>query len=442
MNRQGFESWGRYPVTREEVVRVSSRNDPLPRVPDNCHSMLPFGNGRSYGDVCLNDGGALIETRTALDHFIDFDGETGLLSCESGVLLSEILNLIVPQGWFLPVTPGTQFITLGGAIANDVHGKNHHRRGTFGCHVNRLELLRSDGERLICSRSENTGWFNATIGGLGLTGLITWCEVQMVPIQGPFIEQELIQYKTLDEFFELSERSDSSWEYTVAWIDCLARKDQLGRGVFTRGNYAQAAATSRKANRGMTTNFPVELPFSPLNHWTIKAFNTFYYYNPRRKQGVHSVHYEAFFYPLDKVRNWNRVYGSKGLLQFQCVIPLCGAEETIKNILLTISRSDSGSPLAVLKKFGNRRSPGLLSFPREGVTLALDFSNRGRVTSQLFDELTVLVREAHGAIYPAKDAHMSADDFHCFFPQWKKLTDYVDPAFRSSFWGRVGGAGL
>ena len=232
---QPLESWGRYPPARQAAVSVHWRSDPLPRVHG---TLLPFGQGRSYGDCCLNDGGTLLET-SRLDRFIELDQGRGVLRCEAGVRIADILALTVPRGWFLPVVPGTQLVSVGGAIANDIHGKNHFRAGTFGRHVRALELLRSTGERAACSPRENPELFAATVAGLGLTGLVTWAELRLRRIPSPWVLQETIPFQNVDAFFELSARSDATHEYTVAWIDCLARGDSLGRGLFHRGNHAE-----------------------------------------------------------------------------------------------------------------------------------------------------------------------------------------------------------
>ncbi|MGH8453999.1 MAG: FAD-binding oxidoreductase, partial [Nevskiales bacterium] len=238
-------SWGRYPRVTQRIDELYSRHD---RLPVGSESLLPYGNGRSYGDSCLNPGGVLLHTR-GLDRFIAFDETTGRVCCESGVLLSEVLDLVVPRGWFLPVTPGTRFVTVGGAIANDVHGKNHHRAGTFGCHVLQFELLRSDGTHLFCSTGNNAEWFAATVGGLGLTGLILWAEIQLRRIDSTWINGETLRFGTLGEFFNLSAKSDTGHEYTVAWIDCGPQRRISGRGLFSRGNHAPA----REAGMAITT---------------------------------------------------------------------------------------------------------------------------------------------------------------------------------------------
>lgn len=394
-------------------------------------TLLPYGMGRSYGDVALNDSGYALLTRR-LDRFIAFDPASGLLQAEAGVTLDEILALVVPHGWFLPVTPGTRFVTLGGALANDVHGKNHHIAGCFGGHVTRFELLRSDGERIECRPGD--AWFRATIGGLGLTGLVTWLELRLQPIETPWIEFENTPFGNLDEYFALNRDNEAKWPYTVAWIDCAARGRALGRGIYMSGRHAPAgtpAAPIRRSQPGV----PFTPPFSLVNKPVLRAFNFLYYHAPRPRTG-HS-HYAPFFYPLDHVGNWNRIYGPRGFYQYQFVVPHGVARAVIGEVLERIAASGQGSFLAVLKTFGAVSAQGMLTFPRPGVTLALDFPNRGTTTTQLFETLDRIVREAGGALYPAKDARMCGEDFRRAYPAWEEFRSYIDPRFSSSFWRRV-----
>jgi FAD/FMN-containing dehydrogenase len=397
---------------------------------------LPYGNGRSYGDSCLNDGGLLLDAR-GLDRFIAFNPSTGILDCEAGVLLSEILRLTVPRGWFLPVTPGTQFVTVGGAIANDVHGKNHHRSGTFGCHVRCFHLLRSDGTRLICSPSENSEWYRATIGGLGLTGLIVRAEMLLRPIANPYINMETIRYQRLGEFFSISRDSEQDFEYTVAWLDCMARGKALGRGIFIRANHAPALCRSRPREPRRRLTVPMDLPFSLVNKLSSKLFNTLHFHKAHCHPRRDIVHYTPFFYPLDAIGNWNRIYGRNGFLQYQCVVPVTDGPDAVSELLNQIAVSGAGSFLAVMKVFGKGTSPGMMSFPRPGVTIALDFPNHGRPTLDLLEKLDTVVREADGAVYPAKDARMSPESFSRYYPQRKEFARFIDPRFSSSFWRRV-----
>lgn len=401
--------------------------------------MLAYGNGRSYGDSCLNNAGTLVDMR-GLDRFIAFDPATGILECEAGVLLADILALAVPQGWFVPVTPGTQFVTVGGAIANDVHGKNHHVAGTFGRHIQQLELARSDGSRLICSPSENADWFAATVGGLGLTGLIARATIALRRIQGPFMDVDTHRFTDLDAFFALSAESDADYEYTVAWVDCSARGSQLGRGWFMRANHRPALGQQPDPGRGKGPTFPFVTPISMINRATLKPLNTLYYHRSLRTRHRANQHYQPFFYPLDGIQHWNRAYGPAGFLQYQCVVPHADGRVAIAELLDRIAAAHSGSFLSVLKIFGDIESPGMLSFPRPGVTLALDFPNRGQATFDLLDTLDEVVMAAGGAVYPAKDARMSAAAFDRYFPAWREFNNYIDPAFGSDFWRRVTGA--
>lgn len=425
-----LRSWGGLSVASAADERWwAERHAPLPAVDG---SLLAYGNGRSYGDVCLNSGGTLLHTR-GLDRFIAFDIERGVLRCEAGVLLAEILELCVPRGWFLPVTPGTRFVTIGGAIANDVHGKNHHRAGTLGCHVRCFELLRSDGSRRVCSPTENAEWFTATIGGLGLTGLLTWAEIQLKPIASPMLTVSNTRFTGLDEFFTLNAAAEAAHEYAVAWIDCLAKTP---RGILFAGDHASAIYPVAQSSTRLPLAVP-PLPCSPINRATLRAFNCAYYHRPLSAKVVQ--HYVPYFYPLDGILQWNRLYGRAGFYQYQCVLPTA-ARVALDALLRSIADSGQGSFLAVLKTFGELTSPGLLSFPLPGMTLALDFPNRGAATRQLFDRLDAIVGAAGGRVYAAKDARMSGEFFRRSYPNFDTFVNFVDPGFSSNFWRRVLGA--
>jgi FAD/FMN-containing dehydrogenase len=433
MPHQTVGSWGNVVRAEHSLVRLQSRHDSFPRM-DGAKTVLPYGNGRSYGDSCLNVGAGLVQTR-GLDKFIEFDRETGVMTCEAGVLLADILQVAVPAGWFIPVSPGTCYVTVGGAIANDVHGKNHQGFGTFSRHVQRLELLRSDGRRIRCSATENPEWFAATAGGLGLTGIVTWAQLQLRRIPGPLMDVETIRFHHLDEFLALCAESDTRFEYTVAWVDCLGRGKQLGRGLFQRANHAPAQAQIKPRRRPLAV--PFVPPFSLVNAASLRIFNTAYYHLPAGNRRHARIEYAPFFYPLDGILHWNRLYGPHGLYQYQCVIPGAAGPEAMTHLLQTIARSRLGSFLAVLKLFGPLSSPGMLSFPREGITLALDFPNRGERLARLFSELDAIVREAGGRLYPAKDGRMPGSLFRSGFPRWQEFSQYIDPRCSSTFWRRV-----
>ncbi|GJL64398.1 MAG: FAD-linked oxidase [Nitrospirales bacterium] len=434
---QDYQSWGGYPKSNPKQVHTMSWRHESIAFEKWDTPVLPYAYGRSYGDSCQNDGGILLLTK-GLQRFLAFDAKRGILRCEGGVSLSEILGCFISRGWFPPVTPGTKYVSVGGAIANDVHGKNHHRAGTFGCHVLQFELLRSTGDRLVCSPEQHSDLFQATIGGLGLTGIILWADIQLKPISNPFIHTEKIQFSSLDEFFELTEQSDHTAEYTVAWIDCLAHRRHLGRGIFIRGNHA--GSENRPTHLPPTKrlfSIPCHAPAFFLNRYLLKVFNTVYFHHQPARPAQEIEFYDEFFYPLDRVQHWNRLYGTRGFLQYQCVIPTQYEREGIHELLSIINESKQGSFLAVLKKFGNVRSPGLLSFPRSGTTLALDFPFLGEKTLSLLAKLDQIVRKTDGAVYPAKDARMSAQDFKTYFPKWKTFCRYTDPKFSSDFWKRI-----
>lgn len=431
-SRPAFQSWGRYPRLHADVLPLHWRSDYPLLSPPNA-PMLPVGLGRSYGDVCLLNGGTLLNS-AGLSRLISFNPETGLLRCEAGTTLAEILEFAVPRGWFLPTTPGTKYVTIGGAIANDVHGKNHHVAGTFGCHTPRFELVRSDGTRLECSETNNPSWYGATIGGLGLTGLITWADIQLRPIVSRKINYEGIKFVGIDEFLAIS-RESANVEYTVAWIDCVAQGRNFARGIFMRGTHATDPAPLR-ASSTAGLSVPVELPTGLLNHFTVGAFNALYYRKQLRARKTSVVDYEPFFYPLDSIHHWNRIYGRKGLLQFQCVLPENGDSTAITQTLREIAASGLASFLAVIKIFGNRRSPGMLSFPRPGITLALDFP-AGEKSFNLLTRLGNITLEYGGSMYPAKDAMMTPQQFQTFYPEWQQFARFIDPAFTSAFWQRV-----
>ena len=432
--RPRFLSWGRYPQLQADLVPLHWTSDfPLPR--PLATKLLPVGLGRSYGDVCLLEHGTLLQT-TGMDRLLAFDAATGMLRCEAGASLKQILDFAVPRGFFLPVTPGTKYVTVGGAIANDVHGKNHHVAGSFGRHVVRFELVRSDGARMICSPVENPDWFAATIGGMGLTGLITWAEIRLRPIVSRRIDYRGEKFHGLDEFFALSQAAQS--EYTVAWIDCVSTGPNFARGIFMQGDHAQLPGPLTRSPEPKIT-FPFDLPAIALNRWSMAAFNSLYFHRELGQIKTAQVDYEPFFYPLDSVLHWNRMYGNQGLLQFQNVLPPASGREGMLEILKAITKSGLASFLAVIKFFGDLPSVGMMSFPAPGPMLALDFPIRGTDSFDLVDRLARITQEHGGRMYSAKDARMTAEQYQSFFPRWREFQHYVDPQFDSAFWQRVTG---
>lgn len=428
-----YFSWGRYPRVRHRAIHKVNWTDELPRflADATSGSLLPYGLGRSYGDSCLNGDRDLLDC-SRLTRFQGFDAEHGVLRCESGVSLAQVLEIAIPKGWFLPVTPGTRFVTVGGAIANDVHGKNHHRAGTFGHHVRQIAIYRSDYGLIMCSPEENPDLFRATIGGLGLTGIIAWAEIQLRRISSSRIDAETIPFESLAEFQRLSNESDEAFEYTVAWIDCLARANP--RGIFFRGNHSKQSNLEVRNKKGL--GVPFVFPGWTLNRYSIKAFNELYYRVKSFRKRSSVLPYDSFLYPLDAISRWNLIYGKRGFLQYQCVVPQT-SYGAIEELLRLIGQSRMGSFLGVLKRFGTAAPAGILSFPRTGLTLAMDFAMRGEPTLRLMEALDRVVLSCGGALYPAKDARMSPAMFDVSFPHWRTFATYIDPKLSSSFWRRV-----
>jgi FAD/FMN-containing dehydrogenase len=398
-------------------------------------SLLAYGNGRSYGDSCLNAAGALVDMRR-MNRIISFDPLTGVLEAEAGALLSDIIAHVAPHGFFPPVVPGTQFVTLGGAIANDVHGKNHHRRGTFGAHVEALTLLRSNGAEYPCTPARNVGLFDATIGGMGLTGLILSASIRLMRVDSLDIEEKVTRFRSLDEFFDLAQAADAENEYAVAWVDQLASGRNAGRGLLMTGNHVRHGARSA-GKAGSRLAVPLQPPVNMLGTPFLKLFNLAYRSSKGAPRRPRPVPYRGFFFPLDGVRDWNRLYGPRGLYQHQSVVPEADARITVAALLDHARRAGQGSFLTVLKRFGAKASPGFVSFPRPGYTLTLDFPNKGRATLDMLAGLDRIAIEAGGAVNPYKDARMSAETFAASFPSWPLLEAARDPAFMSDFWART-----
>ena len=431
-----YPSWGRFP---QAPPARAERPGWLHEVPalGALAPVLPYGKGRSYGDACLNGGGTVLDT-SGLHRMLAFDRQAGVVRCEAGVTLGQILEVALPTGWFLPVTPGTKYVTVGGAIAHDVHGKNHHRAGTFGRFVPRLELVRSDAPPRELTPADPL--FQATVGGLGLTGLITWADVQLIPVGSPDILLRRERFSRLDDFFPLSERAESESEYVVAWIDALSAR---GRGVLMQGDHAPAVPKADLPDPGnrLTPRLaaPLDAPGWALSPLTMRAFNEVYYRSQTPLTSPRRVGFDPFFYPLDQVGAWNKLYGKRGFLQFQSVVPPAAGLDVTRAMLGRIAKAGAASFLAVLKVFGGVPSPGLLSFPRPGVTLALDLPHRGDATLRLVRDLNRMAIEAGGALYPAKDALMTPDEYRASFPAMEHFVPHIDPAFSSTFWRRVTG---
>lgn len=434
MSLQDHESWGRLDNRARPAISPDDYEDRLGNL--EAEGYLPFGNGRSYGDSCHNDRGTLIESRRH-GRIIAFDPGTGMMSCEAGVTLREVLERAIEHRFFLPVTPGTAFVTVGGALANDVHGKNHHARGTFGNHVTGFTLLRSNGDRFTCSPGENAELYAATIGGMGLTGLILTVDLRLMKVPSPHVQQHAIRFDNLEQYFALVDRVDEEHEYSVAWIDQLATGARTGRGVLLAGDHADGSCELPDIPKGLKLSVPFAPPFNLLNRTTLKAFNEYYFRKEKPGETVTTVPWTSYFYPLDAIGAWNRLYGPRGLYQHQSVYPVERAPEITAQLMETARKAGHASFLTVLKRFGDIGSHGVLSFPRPGFTLTLDFANQGERTVKLLDALDRIVVEAGGAVNPYKDARMSPQVFEMSFPSWRKLEALRDPALVSNFWKRT-----
>lgn len=405
-----IHGWGNYPKIDAEVIAPNTLNGCKNAI--RTKPLIARGMGRSYGDS--SNAKHILQT-TYLDHYLHFDSKEGILTCEAGVKLRDILKLIVPHGWFLPVTPGTSFVTLGGAIASDVHGKNHHIAGTFCQYIISLNLLLGSGEIVTTSAIDKPDLFHATCGGMGLTGVILSGTIQLKPIQSSNIKQTTLKAKCLEDIYELFEEHQQS-TYSVAWIDCLSKGNRVGRSILMLGEHNNDDQLEARMRQAITV--PFYMPSKFLNNWTVKAFNVLYY--GLASQGANlTLPFQPYFYPLDKFNDWNKIYGRNGFVQYQFVLPKSEGAAGMRKILNKIRESGTGSFLAVLKMFG-AQNQNLLSFPIEGYTLALDFKMNIE-TANLIKELDALVVDLGGRIYLTKDALMSEQTFKITYPQWEQF---------------------
>ncbi len=420
---QKVTNWGNFPIVEKEMKSEDSFRK-IKEFIQNHNEVIARGNGRCYGDASL--GESIFSTKK-LNKFISFDRLNGIIECESGVLLSDVLEISVPQGYFLYVTPGTKFISVGGAIASDVHGKNHHSEGCFSEYVIDFKLMTENGDIIICSKEENSERFYATIGGMGLTGIILSARFKLKNIETAYIRQESIKAENLDEIFRLFDESES-WTYTVAWIDCLQKGKDIGRSILMRGEHAFAHELPQKFSKNplrlkkkFSPTVPFYFPGFVLNALTVKLFNLLYFKRQTKKEVKNFIDYETYFYPLDAINDWNKIYGKSGFIQYQMVIPKENGKEGMKKILETIANSGNGSFLAVLKLFGKNNPEAYNSFPIEGYTLALDFKVNSKL-KKLVEQLDQTVQEFGGRIYLTKDSMSKSS-----------LTDYLKNVESSKF---------
>jgi decaprenylphospho-beta-D-ribofuranose 2-oxidase len=431
--KQRIANWSNYPTMVSDVKSFSFTEQLVDLVKNTPH-FIPRGNGRCYGDASL---AATTISTLHYNRILSFDDVTGIFECQSGLTLDRILEVIVPKGWFLPVTPGTKFITVGGAVSSDVHGKNHHVDGSFSNHVVDMDVMIANGSIIKCSATLNADLFEATCGGMGLTGMITRIRFRLKKIETSYVKQKQIKASNLEELLSMFEKY-SSYTYSMAWIDCLTRGDRFGRGILIVGEHAKLSDLDEKQKTNplevhgkKKITFPFNLPSWVLNTLTVKAFNFLYYGKNFKKEISNVVPYEPFFYPLDAILHWNRGYGKKGFVQYQFVLPL-SAKQGLIEILNRIGDEGLGSFLAVLKVFGQQDS--LISFPSEGYTLALDFPVRNGLF-RFLDELDQIVLRYGGRLYMSKDARMKPDVLFRGYPrleEFKGIVRKYNPSYKLS----------
>lgn len=414
-----LSGWGQYPVLDCRLEHLCEREG-LSDLFVRAGTLIARGNGRSYGDAALNPN--LTVSMLKMDQIQAFDEKTGLLTCEAGVLLADILDVFVPLGWFPPVVPGTKFVTVGGMIAADVHGKNHHRDGSFGAHVESLLLVTADGEPRTCNRTENADLFRATLGGMGLTGIILSASFRLKPIETAFVMEETLVTRDLDETMALFETSEN-WPYSGAWIDCLARGSKQGRSLLMRGRFLERSALPQRLvpnpllpTTARQLTVPVNAPAALLNRISIRVFNALYYRRGAISSRTRLIHFDRFLFPLDRLQKWNRLYGRRGFVQYQCALPRGESSSGIRALLDRVSSARSVSFLAVLKLFGPV-GEGLLSFPMAGYTLTLDFPMQNGVPALLaaLDEIT---HRHGGRVYLAKDVWCTSERVRQGYPRY------------------------
>lgn len=427
-----LSGWGRFPSQNCQVTRPEKRRELLEAA--SSHGVVDVivrGLGRSYGDAAINQGSGVI-LGEKLDRFLSFDSQTGVLHAEGGASFADIVETFVPRGYFLSVAPGTKYVTLGGAIACNVHGKNHHQVGAISQFIDEIEILTANGKTLICSREENADVFWATLGGMGLTGIIVSAKMRLMPIESAYIETKTTRTPNLSATLTAFEKGNDS-EYIVGWIDCLSTGTDLGRSVVIEGAHASGEHALQEIKGDVMAlempkkkGVPIDLPNFVLNPWTVKKFNDLYYANHPTKSDL--TPFETFFYPLDKIENWNKIYGARGFLQYQCVFPLDNVEATLKYLLETIAASGQAAFLAVLKRMG-KSDNAPLDFALDGYCLALDIPMTPD-TLDFYEKLNEITVAAGGRIYLAKDAATSPAHFRQMYPragELEKVKRHLDP---------------
>jgi len=439
--------WGNYPQQVGYVYRPETMQEVKTIVQNQAKdSLIPYGLGRSYGDTALNKYAGILQT-DGLNHMLSFNEETGILTCEAGVTLAEIIDVFLPRGYYLPVTPGTTYVTVGGAIANDVHGKNHHVDGCFSEFVEAFDLLLASGDVITSSRTENKDAFWATISGIGLTGIILTATMRLIRVNSSYIDVTYEKAKNLDEAFEKFIENDANFKYSVAWIDCLSSGDSLGRSVLMRGDHAQVDQLPKKVRNPyhmgsqLHAKMPMNAPSLALNRYSIAAFNELYYRSFKNERKI--VHQHSFFHPLDAIDDWNKLYGKHGFIQYQAVLPSDqNPKEGMRQLLTQLSKEKRASFLAVLKSSGPANK-GYLTFMKKGYTLALDIPIKDGSIFETVKKLDDIVLAHGGRVYLAKDSTLDEQTFKQMYPDWETFmeTKYkLDPDnhFSSSMARRIG----
>lgn len=435
---QKLAGWGRMNPGECRVARPEKRRNAVETfLSDDAGTLCPRGLGRSYGDASVNTGGRVLDM-TRQDRLLAFDETRGVVECEAGVSLATLIDAFLPIGFFLPVSPGTKFVTVGGAIANDIHGKNHHAAGTFGQFVDEFTLLTPAGETLVCSPEQNRDVFWATVGGVGLTGLILTAKVRLQRVSSAWINVDYYKSRDLDDVLGAMAESDDRYTYSVAWVDCMAKGASLGRSVLMRGDHATPAQLSGaraerpfEVKRGFPKAIPFDFPGFVLNPLSIRAFNEVLYAKFKTEQGK-IVDYDTYFYPLDSIHHWNRMYGKHGFAQFQATLPP-ESKQGLVQLLEKLSGERRASFLAVLKCFGEG-NPGLLSHPMKGFTLTLDIPNASGLP-QFLKELDRILLDHGGRLYFAKDCASDAATIAAMYPrlpEFREIQRRLDPQGKMS----------